>query len=489
VYFPWVHSWLGFLNDCRTHPPERHSRKSRLLLEQLEHRCLPAVATLASLMDSPGGRDPFGGLVADSSGNLFGTTAAGGTHGDGTVFELQRGSSVITTLASFNGLNGESPVSSLVLDSDGNLFGITAIGGPFGDGTLFELKQGGGQIITLASFNSMNGAYPGSIIDDTAGNLFGTTQAGGASGFGTVFELSQGSSAISTLGTFDGTVNASPNGVIEDSNGNLFGTTQAGDGNGTVFEVVHGSGAITTLSSFDYTNGSDPRGQLVDDGNGNLFGTTSHGGSAGDGTLFEIMNGRSAITAVVNFDGTNGAVPNGLSKDSAGHIFGVAGGGPGGVGIVFQFQPSTGTISTVATFAGIGGIQRVNVSQLVIDGAGNLFGTTGEGNGAEGVVFEVPCGNTTASAIAMFSGTTGYNPRGGLIEGAGGNLFATAFMGGEFDDGTVFEVPRGSGTATAIATFNGANGANPYGALTRDGAGDLFGITENGGSTYFYCVR
>ena len=102
------------------------------------------------------GANPFGGLVEDSSGNLFGTTALGGTSNDGTVFEVAAGSGTITTLASFNGTNGGSPYAGLVEDSSGNLFGTTTLGGANNDGTVFEIAAGSGTITTLASFNGTN---------------------------------------------------------------------------------------------------------------------------------------------------------------------------------------------------------------------------------------------------------------------------------------------------------------------------------------------
>ena len=136
-------------------------------------------------------------LVEDSSGNLFGTTNLGGASGYGTVFEVAAGSGTITTLASFNGGNGAYP-NGVIEDSSGNLFGTTQGGGPsdapmngvFGYGTVFEVAAGSGTITTLANFNGSNGEYPYTdVVEDSSGNLFGTTFFGGANNDGTVFEL------------------------------------------------------------------------------------------------------------------------------------------------------------------------------------------------------------------------------------------------------------------------------------------------------------
>ena len=124
----------------------------------------------------------------DSSGNLYGTTEIGGADNDGTVFEVAKGSSTITTLATFSGSTGTEPAGGfLLLDSSGNLYGTTGVilngstGETGNDGTVFELAKGSRTITTLASFNGTNGAGPESaLVMDSSGNLYGTTAEGGA---------------------------------------------------------------------------------------------------------------------------------------------------------------------------------------------------------------------------------------------------------------------------------------------------------------------
>ena len=185
-----------------------------------------AITTLAAFNGS-NGAGPDGPLIMDSSGNLYGTTPDGGVSGDGTVFELVHGSGTITTLASFNGTDGAGPDGPLIMDSSGNLYGGAWNGGASGDGTVFEVAAATGTITTLASFNGTDGEYPHSgVIMDGSGNLYGTTAIGGASGDGTVFKLAHGSSTITTLASFNGANGSSPEaGLIMDSSGNLYGTT------------------------------------------------------------------------------------------------------------------------------------------------------------------------------------------------------------------------------------------------------------------------
>jgi uncharacterized repeat protein (TIGR03803 family) len=152
--------------------------------------------TLASF-NGTNGLDPYAGVIADAAGDLFGTTE-GGLSTDGTVFELVNdgsGSYTLTTLVSFNGTDGRNPTGDLILDDTGDLFGTIGFVGARGDGAVFEIPFIAGSYAstptTLASFNGANGQFPAAgLIADAAGNLFSTTPYGGSNGVGTVFELS-----------------------------------------------------------------------------------------------------------------------------------------------------------------------------------------------------------------------------------------------------------------------------------------------------------
>src|SRR5262249_13075979 len=139
------------------------------------------------------------GLIADSNGNLLGTTSVGGLYGFGTIFEVQKGTGNIITLVSFDGTDENGSIGGLVQDANGNLFGAAG-GGLFGQGTVFELQKNSGTLMTLANFN---GSSPyGPLTLDSNGNLFGTTYSGGEFDGGSVFEIQQGSGTITTLASF-----------------------------------------------------------------------------------------------------------------------------------------------------------------------------------------------------------------------------------------------------------------------------------------------
>jgi uncharacterized repeat protein (TIGR03803 family) len=268
--------------------------------------------------DGTGGQYPYAGIVLDAAGNLYGAAAYGGTGacssqgilGCGTVFELEPGTSGGWTekaLHNFNGTDGANPYASLIFDTAGNLYGTTANGGtgpcPDGCGAVFELTPEASGEWTEAVPYSFDGYDGGgsfaSLVLDAMGNLYGTTPAGGG-GHGQVFELTPmagGTWTETELATFvKNNCGAFPNaGVIFDASGNLYGTTpDLGPYYvGTVFKVTpNTTGGWTVNVSHHFrqnlVDGSDPHGGLIFDGAGNLYGTTYYGGVHGDGTVFEI---------------------------------------------------------------------------------------------------------------------------------------------------------------------------------------------------------
>jgi uncharacterized repeat protein (TIGR03803 family) len=345
---------------------------------------------------------------------------------------------------------------------------------------------------TLASFNGTNGSSPeAGLVMDGGGNLYGTTYNGGASGDGTVFELAQGTGTLTTLASFNGSNGTYPSGVIEDSSGNLYGSTVNGGtrNDGTVFELPQGSGTIVSLASFPTSSGSlglGPNGVIMDS-SGNLYGTTIDGGLGFNNTVFELAHGSSAITGLTSFSSSNYA--NGVIRDSSGNLYGTQEtGGAYGDGTVFELVQGSGTITTLASFNGTNGaypnLGNYDVSaNLVMDSSGNLYGTTTRGGAyGDGTVFEVVHGSGTITALASFNGSNGANPDGGLLMDGSGNLYGTTTAGGAANGGTVFELPAGSATITTLTSFTGSNGKDPVAGLIMDGSGNLYGTTKTGGA-------
>ncbi len=401
--------------------------------------CVPAVlavafpVTIASAFEQPEkvlynflstgtAFDPDGPVVFDQAGNLYGTAEFGGPANAGAVFELRpkaRGGWSEKTLYNFQ--DGEGyPLGGVVIDSAGNLYGVTISGGPYQQGLVFELmpqSNGGWKKKIIHVFGKGNdiGFPQAGLIFDGVGNLYGVS--GGANSLGAVFKLmpqANGSWKEKLLHNFSSAegnfLNAS---LIFDAAGNLYGTTSGGGayGQGTVFELqrlADGGWKERTLYDFknDGVDGTIPSGSLVFDASGDLYSTTEFGGAHNWGTVFQLEPGLGGkwterIIHSFNLDGVDGVEPlSGLTIDAARNLYGTTfdGGiylGHGGNfyhGTVFEISPDAGdgwTEKVLHSF-GNGTDGGAPLTNLTSDAFGNLFGSTlGGGTGGEGTVFEV----------------------------------------------------------------------------------------------------
>jgi uncharacterized repeat protein (TIGR03803 family) len=234
------------------------------------------------------GRGPASPLVLDPSGNLYGMTNAGGKPGAcflgpigcGVVFKLDTTGTETVVYTFTGGTDGGSPyLGGLVLDSSGNLYGTTAEGGVADNGVVFKLDTTGTETVLYSFGNGGVAPYAG-LVRDAAGNLYGTT-TNGSKGFGTVFKLdTTGNHTLlhSFTGGSDGAVPYA--GLVRDAAGNLYGTTTAGGASnlGTVFELVLPAASAATLSPTSLNFGNQTVGinsvqmvsTLTNTGNRNL---------------------------------------------------------------------------------------------------------------------------------------------------------------------------------------------------------------------------
>ena len=346
------------------------------------------------------GKWPLAGLVRDGKSNLYGTTANGGASIFGTVFKLDS-TGKEKVLYSF--CPGGSPCSDgcypdtgLVRDKAGNLYG-TANCGDYGFGAVFKLDMIGTLTVLYSFTGGADGNY-GDLVRDEAGNLYGTTEGGGAYSFGTVFKLNTTGKYTVLYSFAGGQDGADPiGGLVLDSKGNLYGTTAAGGGGtyGTVFKVDT-IGKETVLYRFKGPpDGSGPNGDLVRDEKGNFFGTTVSGGDYDNGAIFR-LSASGAETVLHSFTfGADGRNPvAALVRDRAGDFYGTTlnGGISGcngyGCGVVFKLD-TTGAYTVVHRFTGgTGGASPY--ANLILDQAGNLYGTTSTGGDRHaGTVFKL----------------------------------------------------------------------------------------------------
>jgi uncharacterized repeat protein (TIGR03803 family) len=199
---------------------------------------------LYSFHVSPDGSDPFGDLLRDGSGNLYGTTYSGGAHNSGTVFKLnpKRQETVVFSLPGGTEGGAEYPQAGLIRDAKGNLYGTSLSYVQFKEkGTIFKIDSAGKQTVLHEFTGGADGADPRSrLVRDKNGNLYGTARVGGAVGCGTVFKLDT-SGTLTVLHSFTGLDGCAPKaGVTLDSQGNLYGTTfqSVVSGEGTLFKIT-----------------------------------------------------------------------------------------------------------------------------------------------------------------------------------------------------------------------------------------------------------
>ncbi len=353
-----------------------------------------------------------------------------------------------TALASFDGSNGYMPSGALVQANDGNLYGVTAEGGTFGLGTLYQVTLSG----TLTTGFSFNLDSPsGRLLPTPGGYFFGTT-TGQIAATGYLFQASE-TGIAEAFPLCTGCIPRA--GLVGAPEQNTYGTAASGgsgacsDGCGFVY-TLYGFSYTNPLHQFNGTDGANPRGELLQAGDGNLYGTTVNGGNSncqdGCGTIFKIT-------------------PNGDFTS------------------LYQFCSQTNCAD------------GANPYGALVQGAdGNLYGTTSAG-GNDGVncsftgcgtIFKVSLDGKLTTLYSFcddFFCPTGANPQSGLILGTDGNYYGTAYGGGDVTLGTLFRITP-QGKLSLLHTFAGDDGAYPTSALLQASDGKFYGVTTQGSTGY-----
>jgi uncharacterized repeat protein (TIGR03803 family) len=361
---------------------------------------LAQAQTFTTLHNFTAGNDgayPWAGLVEDNVGNLYGTAYSGGSSRGGVVFQVSS-SGVETVLYDFCSVSGcvdgEYPFGPVIRDKTGNLYGTTELGGAYGIGTVFMLDTAGKETVlhSFAGYPSDGCAPTGGLALDRYGNLYGTTPTCGANSEGAMFKVTK-KGTYTLLHSFgaDSTDGTYPNDTtpILDKKGNIYGFTQYGGGTGCYNGYHYGCGVVyrmstkrklTVLYAFagGTTDGCNPFGTPGMDVAGNLYGTTDGCGPFTYGTVWKLSQ-KGAETILHNFGGgtSDGCFPiGGVVRDSRGKLYGnTPECGASNNGTVWEL--SKGTLTLLHSFTGSDG--SYPVGDLLRDSKGGLYGTSSQG--------------------------------------------------------------------------------------------------------------
>jgi uncharacterized repeat protein (TIGR03803 family) len=368
-----------------------------------------------------------------------------------------------TVLHNFTGGpgDGQSPLAGVTFDRAGNLYGTTLYGGTSTEyGLVFKLvrQQSGFVFNPLYSFKGTpDGSNPyAKITIGPDGGLYGTTDIGGAQNSGTVFKVTPPPTICKTVSCpwfesllyqfgFSGDGGHPQSGLVFDQNGNMYGSSGDTICCGVVYQFTR-SGSVWTKSTLHHftggTDGSAPQGDVIRDQAGNLYGVTYRGGTNNGGVVYQL-------------------VPDGSGwRENILHSFNSANDG---------INPMGG---------------------LVLDQAGNLYGTTTDGGPlGGGTAFMLsPSGNSWTSTVIYSFQRTGRGPlpNGGLTFDAAGNLYGATLYGGSSDVGSIFKLTPGGGgwTYTVLKDFTSDlhDGALPNGGIIFDANGNFYGTAAKGGT-------
>ncbi len=354
----------------------------------------PTEQVLWSFGNGTDGQEPYAGLL-DVLGTLYGTTSAGGTYHNGTLFSLTLGTNSENVLWSFgNGKDANQPYGN-VISVNGELYGATTGGGNDDVGTVFSFDPQGNAETVLHSFDVSNGQTPYSLVK-VRDKLYGTTPWGGpGTGYnGTVYSYDLKTGRTKVLYYFGNAPDSShPYGALVNVNGTLYGTAYAGgtNGLGTVFSFNPQTHAEQVLYSFgNGTDGQSPSAGMIDV-KGMLYGTTYSGGAYGYGTVYAFNPQTNAESVLWSFgSGTDGQNPNRSLTSVKGMLYGttVFGGTHNDGGTVFSLNPQTKSETVLWSFGN--GADGLDPESNLINVTGTLYGTTlFGGKYGDGTVFSI----------------------------------------------------------------------------------------------------
>ena len=465
----------------------------------------PVNQTLQWLYNSNTKNDSYGSLMLATDGNLYGMQIDGGGNDCGFIFSFNPALSKFSKVIDFDISVGQFPVGTLKQGQDGKLYGITKLGGPGSNGTVFAFDLASATLTKMADFGNNLQSFPvGNLIQALDGKFYGVTGGEGRSNQGAIFSFDPANQAVSILDIFPTRQSGSniSGKLMRASDGNLYGVSANGGTSqgGVIFSLDPASSTYRELKNLDIVHGDHAFGSLVEGNDKKLYGLASRGGIydalAGNdqGVLFS-FDARSTNYSrlfTFNFYGPlTGSSPYGnLLEASDGKFYGMNSfGGVGmhgvGGGMIFSYDPASSAYTRLFDFADdLSDEQNGSYpyGSFIQADDKKLYGLTSlGGTDNDGVIFAYDPVSGSYTKLFDFDGSNGANPYGSLLQARDGKLYGMTWGGGNSNAGVIFSYDPASSMYTKLHDFDFLTGSHPYGDLMQASDGKLYGMTNSGG--------
>lgn len=425
---------------------------------------------------------------------LYATSSVGGNASGGTITRFVPATNDVMVVKAFEKLPAYPVYTNLIQAGDGKLYGMTSKGGSRDSGVIFSFDPLTSAYTKLKDFDKNNGGIPlGSLVQARDGKMYGMTSAGGMANTGVIFSFDPVSLSYTKLKEFGAVFRnldgLNPQGsLIQAADGKLYGFTFGGGttGYGVMFSFDPVSLNYTKLKEFDGKNGARPQGSLLQPAKGKLYGVTGGGGLYNGGVIFSFDPVSLVYAKLKDFDGNNGFAPfSGLMQAKDGKLYGITSrGGNPGYGVIYSFDTLGNTINKLYDFSTKGGNAHGN---LVQGNNGKLYGLTLEGGKKNtGVLFSFDPATLAYSLLKSFSNSEGAYPYGSPVVAKDGKLYGMTYVGGVRSTGVLFSF----NPASSVYTVENGIGTNKDGSEVSAGLiqvsdGKLYGMTALGGRKGF----
>lgn len=406
----------------------------------------------------------------------------GGRFGNGIFIEYDIETNKYVELYCISDdIQGYDPTGKVLYTDDNNLFGMTRSGGVNNLGVLYKLNLNNMQYSKLIDFDGENGANPiGSLLLSSNGSIYGMTSGGGDDDSGVIFNYNIESNQYNKVHDFGGADNGHPYGaLVENTNGLLYGLS------GSLFSLDPTNNNFEIISSFGGYLGEDPMGSLMLADDGMYYGITTYGGYNNGGTIFQFDPNFSQLNVVYNCNDDESLAfsPITLVQAMNGKLYGLTySGGDDNDGRIFEYDIVNNTYSDKYSLNDSSGYNPL--TSFVKASNEKLYAFTMEGGiDNHGTIIEYdPITDEFVKKLDLSYGESGNYPYGHLLQASNGKIYGTTSDGGVFDYGVLYEIDPSYNTYTVICNFDGdVMGATPYAGLTDGLNGKLYGLTSYGG--------